>query len=135
MAGFMLAIATRSPWSSRMRALKSRPSLKIGEYEVRISALAISSQTLTSWSCSSLRTSGSGMEHQAAAGVDLGVPARRDDGGGVDLLDHGRPGDALPYGEHGALVDRRVEPLLEADRAHGVRLAGRAGRRRRVGRH
>src|SRR5262245_33036732 len=122
MAGFMLAMATRSPCSSRMRALTSRPSLTIGEYDVLISALAISSQTLTSWSCSSLRTSGSGMEHQAAAGVDVGGPARRNDGGGVDLLDHGGPGHALARREHGAPVDRRVEPLLEADGAHGVRV-------------
>src|SRR5919107_296432 len=113
MAGFMLAIATSSPCGSRTSALKSRPSLKIGEYDVRISALAISSQTFTSWACSSFSSTGSTMQHQASALVDVSVPARRHEGGGVHLLDHRGPDHALAGHQDVAPVDRRVGPAVD----------------------
>src|SRR5919204_2244798 len=109
-AGFMFAIAIRSPLSSRIRNEKSSPSLKIGEYAVRIIATAISSQMFTNCAWRILRKTGSVTggsfpgeqrrregpllrlcDQEAAAPVRARDLPLEDDGRRVDLLDDRRP--------------------------------------------
>src|SRR5579862_3716281 len=149
-AGFMFAIAIRSPFSSRIRNEKSSPSLKIGEYAVRIIATAISSQMLTNCECRIFRNTGSATrrlqprrelalpedvrldEQQAPMRVRTDDLPVEDERRRVHFLDDQRPAELHAEPELLAPVDRRLDPaeLLEVDRArrHRARLAERRER-------
>src|SRR4051794_38256080 len=138
-AGFMFASATSSPSRSSTRHEKSRPSLKIGVYAVRIIASAISSQMFTSCECRILSQtwSATGRLHvdrdaerpihdrrdeERAGGVRVGKVPGRHERGGVDLLDDRRAEHRSAAAEVAPAVDGGLDPPVEVHRPRPDRI-------------